>query len=621
MDNEKFGSFIKQLRQEKGVTQKQLSEALGITGGAVSKWERGLSFPDITLLSTLADYFGVSVTELMNGERGDPEQEVTDIINHATAAKIKAIKSVLKMLKKLTLIFSPILMIALALLQAGYLFILKPHGYEYIYNIFFSLINALFILISGVFVILKTKENKSRLIILTLYSTVMLLNIALFGTDSTKQKSFVSISPNLKYTVTVKVDRETGGATLYRNTKLLLFAKPKERLENDISGDIKMQWLEKDICTIVYRDSLKNINSYIATFGARGGTVSYDYVAPSLLGDWTTDSGKKIELSVDNKGITVKSDGNVEFFQYSDCKQYGTTALVLKKDSVDCYNIALNYDCRIDKATGIIRKGGTITLSSVSCDKTVKYKLRCTTPKKPNLNEYKILNVPKGGFAIKNGVCYVSYDGEQVVELPYPSDEIIADQNMMTVKKDKIAFVRTVDGEQHLIISDNSGTDWYTYKLEVPYNVGSLQFINEKCGFMFEICDVAMGTARGRISKTIDGGANWTSVFYGIETLNGSVFKTASEFLFVSEEVGFFTMPTPSGDECLLFRTLDGAKTFAALNLADGYDCYTLPKVTENGLEIKVSGGNDQNLEPLQKTFISTDGGKNFTEKETNRNE
>ena len=52
MDNEKFGKFIQKLRKEKNMTQKQLGEKLNITDKAISKWERGLSFPDISMLNS-----------------------------------------------------------------------------------------------------------------------------------------------------------------------------------------------------------------------------------------------------------------------------------------------------------------------------------------------------------------------------------------------------------------------------------------------------------------------------------------------------------------------------------------------------------------------------------------
>ncbi|MEG1594762.1 MAG: helix-turn-helix transcriptional regulator [Oscillibacter sp.] len=76
IDNQKFGSFLTQLRKQRGLTQKALGEQLHITDKAVSKWERGLSMPDIALLSPLSDLLDVSVTELLRGEHLDASGRV-----------------------------------------------------------------------------------------------------------------------------------------------------------------------------------------------------------------------------------------------------------------------------------------------------------------------------------------------------------------------------------------------------------------------------------------------------------------------------------------------------------------------------------------------------------------
>ena len=60
MDNEKVGQFILGLRKANQMTQKELAEKLNISDKAVSKWERGLSYPDISLLSSLSDILGVT---------------------------------------------------------------------------------------------------------------------------------------------------------------------------------------------------------------------------------------------------------------------------------------------------------------------------------------------------------------------------------------------------------------------------------------------------------------------------------------------------------------------------------------------------------------------------------
>lgn len=86
MDSKKFGHFILQLRKEKGWTQLELAEKLNVTDKAVSKWERGVGFPDIKMIEPLAEVFHVSVVEIMRSERVSeqsiPTENATEAINN-----------------------------------------------------------------------------------------------------------------------------------------------------------------------------------------------------------------------------------------------------------------------------------------------------------------------------------------------------------------------------------------------------------------------------------------------------------------------------------------------------------------------------------------------------------
>lgn len=91
MDNVKTGALIREARTARGMTQKQLAEALNITDRAVSKWERGLSAPDIALLEPLAEALGVTVLELIRGEHDEsaaPEADaaVRETLDYSRAA-------------------------------------------------------------------------------------------------------------------------------------------------------------------------------------------------------------------------------------------------------------------------------------------------------------------------------------------------------------------------------------------------------------------------------------------------------------------------------------------------------------------------------------------------------
>lgn len=96
MEENKIGLFIRDRRLALGLTQQQLADKLGVTDKAVSKWERSVSYPDITLLRELAAALEVSVTELLAGERDEappvpPEVQdvVVDTVAYAETARRK----------------------------------------------------------------------------------------------------------------------------------------------------------------------------------------------------------------------------------------------------------------------------------------------------------------------------------------------------------------------------------------------------------------------------------------------------------------------------------------------------------------------------------------------------
>lgn len=80
MNQEKVGKLIAQKRKEKGLTQEQLADMLGVTNKAVSKWENGKSMPDISIIRELCKILGVSVTTLLNGEEDKEEELVLKLL-------------------------------------------------------------------------------------------------------------------------------------------------------------------------------------------------------------------------------------------------------------------------------------------------------------------------------------------------------------------------------------------------------------------------------------------------------------------------------------------------------------------------------------------------------------
>lgn len=69
MDQKKTGSFLRELRKEKQLTQDQLAEQFGVTKRSVSRWETGSNMPDLSILVELADFYDVDIRDIIDGER------------------------------------------------------------------------------------------------------------------------------------------------------------------------------------------------------------------------------------------------------------------------------------------------------------------------------------------------------------------------------------------------------------------------------------------------------------------------------------------------------------------------------------------------------------------------
>ncbi len=78
MDQIKIGKFIAERRKKINITQLQLSEKLGITDKAISKWERGIAMPDTSIMLELCDILGITVNELLTGEKNNMENNQTN---------------------------------------------------------------------------------------------------------------------------------------------------------------------------------------------------------------------------------------------------------------------------------------------------------------------------------------------------------------------------------------------------------------------------------------------------------------------------------------------------------------------------------------------------------------
>lgn len=104
MKKQTLGMNIATLRKEKGMTQLELADKMGVTDKAVSKWERDLACPDVATLPKLAEIFGISVDELMHSnkqKRFNKLEELMPLVFNALALAMGIGVTVLAVLKEL----------------------------------------------------------------------------------------------------------------------------------------------------------------------------------------------------------------------------------------------------------------------------------------------------------------------------------------------------------------------------------------------------------------------------------------------------------------------------------------------------------------------------------------
>lgn len=101
MDQRKTGQFIAARRHKLGLTQTQLAEKLNVSNKAVSKWETGSGFPDVSVPESLADALGISVIELLRGEEGKHKNQDDSEVLEAVYVLCDAFKKQLRRMRRI----------------------------------------------------------------------------------------------------------------------------------------------------------------------------------------------------------------------------------------------------------------------------------------------------------------------------------------------------------------------------------------------------------------------------------------------------------------------------------------------------------------------------------------
>ena len=170
MDQIRIGAFLKELRNEKQLTQEQLAEKLNVSGRTVSRWETGRNMPDIGMLVEIADFYDVSIPEIIDAERksGNMNQETRE----AAAAMAEYSRNEVRNGKKKAI---AILMMAFGIFIIVSALAVFPS--ESSWGSIYSILGSI-ILVAGIWITIRQMVLKRSLRILIVLGCIALL----FGT-------------------------------------------------------------------------------------------------------------------------------------------------------------------------------------------------------------------------------------------------------------------------------------------------------------------------------------------------------------------------------------------------------------------------------------------------------
>ncbi|MCU6732894.1 hypothetical protein [Diplocloster agilis] len=272
--------------------------------------------------------------------------------------------------------------LAAAALQGVYLLLVRPRGYEFTTDwipVWIITIGIGFCLLG--FTCFLWWNRGVRIGLLTAVLATFVVGLLILPSFFTRESLVkVSFSPDYKHLLVLKGEEESGQIFEYR-TRFYLFARKQQQFSYTVKNDMKLQWLADDVCAVTYESTDQQVHQYIATYGDRGNGISYYQVGAVIQGKWTMGDKNTAGwfMTANKDGITVGNAGFQETYAYGDCVQFGTLALALCNNGLPRYNIILNEDCSLSDS-GLISRGGTVTLCQVSMDRTAPIEMFCTTP-------------------------------------------------------------------------------------------------------------------------------------------------------------------------------------------------------------------------------------------------
>lgn len=241
--------------------------------------------------------------------------------------------------------------IAFFCLQMGYFLIHGRYQVEYIDDRLFYIINMIIIifLVAAILLLLQTKRL-FRYMAIGIAVVFIVIQGMLLVEKGKQVKQVISVSPNFKQVFSVKTDVEQDESIYYRSYYGIL-ARAKEVLSKPIVSVHDITWLENDIAVLTYESNHQELEQFIGTYGDRGGGYSYYQVGAEIHGAW---EGEQASVHSGPEGIQVTSNGHTELFAWETVQQFGTLAIVLKRDEEAVWTIALAKDFIADSNAPIM---------------------------------------------------------------------------------------------------------------------------------------------------------------------------------------------------------------------------------------------------------------------------
>lgn len=183
MDMNKTGVFISTIRKQNNMTQKELAEKIGVTDKAVSRWETGKGFPDVSMLIILAEVLGISISELVMGEKIQIQEEkaveiaekaLISTLDYSQRERRKILKAVLFWFGNTLPILISIIIYAIILQDRHYLWVRYDAAFLPIYLLVFNFILGY-----------KKFNIKKLLVILSVELVCVLIHMGYFRFDMT----------------------------------------------------------------------------------------------------------------------------------------------------------------------------------------------------------------------------------------------------------------------------------------------------------------------------------------------------------------------------------------------------------------------------------------------------